>query len=238
MLRLIALVLSIGLADSLNPGTIAPALYLASGGDARRNVTQFTLAVLAVFAVGGAIILLGPGQALLSIVPKPGGTARDIAEVVAGAVMLLASLVLWRRRKTLARRQLPTPSHEGRSSVKLGASIAIFELPTAFPYFAAIAAIVGSGFDLPQQLILLALYNVCFVLPLLLIIGTLSVAGERAEEVLARARDFLQRHWPELLAGLALIAGVFVTLLGVTGLASSGHGTAGRLSRRFRRFVH
>ena len=31
MLRLIGLVISIGLADSLNPTTIAPALYLATG---------------------------------------------------------------------------------------------------------------------------------------------------------------------------------------------------------------
>ncbi len=31
MLRLIALVVSIGLADSMNPSTVVPALYLASG---------------------------------------------------------------------------------------------------------------------------------------------------------------------------------------------------------------
>ena len=76
------------------------------------------------------------------------------------------------------------------------------------------------------------------MLPLLLIIGTLSVAGDRAEPILTKGRVFLQRHWPELLAGLALIAGAFVTMLGVTGLTSSGHGTVGRVSRRFRRFVH
>ena len=35
MLRLIGLVVSIGLADSLNPTTLAPALYLASGEHAR-----------------------------------------------------------------------------------------------------------------------------------------------------------------------------------------------------------
>jgi cytochrome c biogenesis protein CcdA len=120
----------------------------------------------------------------------------------------------------------------------LGLTLSLVELPTAFPYFAAIAAIVGSGFDLGRQLILLALYNVCFVLPLLLIIGTLELAGDRAGEILMKARAFLQRHWPKLLAGLALVAGVFVTLLGATGLASGGHGTVGRLSRGFQRLLH
>jgi cytochrome c biogenesis protein CcdA len=238
MLRLIGLVLSIGLADSLNPSTIAPALYLAASEHARRQVTQFALAVIAVNLLGGAIILLGPGQALLAIVPKPGRTAREIAEVVAGSVMLMASGVLWRRRKILRRRELPAPRAKGRSSVLLGVTITAAELPTAFPYFAVIAAIVGSGFDLGRQLILLALYNVSFVLPLCLIIATLALAGDRAQQILTRARAFLQRHWPELLAGLALLAGAFVTLLGATGLASAGHGTVGRLSRGFQRLVH
>jgi cytochrome c biogenesis protein CcdA len=238
MLRLIGIVVSIGLADALNPGTIAPALYLASGKQAQREVTQFTLATFAVFFVGGAIILLGPGQALLAIVPKPGPTARHIIELVVGVVMLLASAWLWRRRGALSRRQLPTPRTDGRSSALLGATISAVELPTAFPYFAVIAAIVGADYDIGRQLLFLALYNVCFLLPLLMIIGTLAVAGDRAEEVLTKARRYLQRRWPVLLAGLALIAGVFVTLLGATGLASSGHGTLGRVSRGFQHLVH
>ena len=41
MLRLIGVVVSIGLADSLNPTTIAPALYLASGEHARARVTEY-----------------------------------------------------------------------------------------------------------------------------------------------------------------------------------------------------
>jgi cytochrome c biogenesis protein CcdA len=238
MLRLIGLAISIGLADALNPSTIAPALYLASSDHPRRNVTEFTLAVFGVFLLGGAIILLGPGQAVLAIVPRPSATVRQIAEVVAGGVILAAAGVLWRRRARLARRQLPVPRSERRSSAVLGATISIVELPTAFPYFAVIAAIVGSGYDLPRQVILLALYNGCFVLPLLLIIGTLAVAPDRSEEILGRARRFLQRYWPQVLAGLALLAGAFVTLLGATGLASGGHGTVGNLSRGFQDLLH
>jgi cytochrome c biogenesis protein CcdA len=235
MLRLIGLVLSISLADSLNPSTIAPGLYLATGKQPRTGLIQFTLGVLAVNFVGGAIIALGPGQALLALVPKPDHTARYIGETVAGVVMLIAAVVLWSRREGLARRhQLPEPQSEGRSAAVLGVTIAAVELPTAFPYFAAIAAIVDSGFDPVRQLILIALYNVAFVLPLLLMIGTVMIAPDRAESILSRTRDVLQRYWPALLAGLALIAGLFVTALGVTGLASGSHGAVGRLSRRIR----
>ena len=59
---MMGIVISIGLADSLNPTTIAPALYLASGERPRERVTEFTLAVFAVYLVGGLMIALGPGQ--------------------------------------------------------------------------------------------------------------------------------------------------------------------------------
>ncbi len=117
-------------------------------------------------------------------------------------------------------------------------TISAVELPTAFPYFAAIAAIVGSGLGTASQLIALALYNVAFVLPLILMIIVLGVAGDGAKTIIERARNWLQKHWPTLVAALALVAGLFVTLLGVTGLASGQHNTVGRLSRRFRRSIH
>jgi len=237
VLRLIALVVSIGLADSANPSTIAPALYLAAGERPRRRVMQFTLGVFVVCFAGGAVVALGPGQALLALVPRPGPTARYTVETVAGAVMLIAAGLLWRGRHGLAHRELPAPPVEGKSSAVLGATIAAVELPTAFPYFAAIAAIVGSGFGPGRQLILLVLYNVCFVLPLIVMIVTLAVAGTEAERILARTRDVLQRHWPGLLAGVALLAGVFVTLLGVTGLVGVGHGSLAQISRRVRRVL-
>ena len=63
------------------------------------------------------------------------------------------------------------------------------------------------------------------------------VAGDRAEQVLTAARDYLQAHWPVLLAALALVAGLFVTALGVTGLISGVPGRVGRVSRGLRRVI-
>jgi cytochrome c biogenesis protein CcdA len=237
MLRLIGLAVSIGLADSLNPSTIAPGLYLAIGRNARAGLIQFTLAVFGLNLVGGAIIALGPGEALLALVPKPNATTRYILETVAGLVMLIAAGVLWARRKRLARKELPTSDSEGRSAFLLGLTISAVELPTAFPYFAVIAAAVGSGLGPIQQLIALAVYNVAFVLPLILMIVVLTVAPDRAERIITRARDLLQRYWPPVLAGLALLAGVFVTVLGVTGLAGRSHSAVGRGARRLRRAI-
>src|SRR5579884_1865472 len=228
MFRLIGLVVSIGLADSLNPSTIAPALYLASGEQARRKVTEFTIAVFVVYLAGGAIIALGPGQLLLSLVPHPRRHVRYVIELAVGIALLGGAALLWRHRQTLSRRSLPKADPEGKSSVLLGATITAVELPTAFPYFAAIAAIVGSGLDPARQI----------VLPVVGIMATLTFARGRAEDLLSRGRRLLEHHWPTLLAGLLLLAGVFVVLLGATGFASTAHNRFGRIMRRFRHILH
>jgi cytochrome c biogenesis protein CcdA len=239
MLRLIGLVVSIGIADSVNPTTIGPALYLATAENGRTKVLEFTAAVFAVYFLGGVAIALGPGQLLLSLVPHPSRHLSYVLEVVAGVAMLTASAFLWGYRDRLGRREMRADVRVDRgSSALLGATITAVELPTAFPYFAAIAAIVGSGYGIVHQVILLVLFNVCFVAPLLVIAGTLTFAGPNAERLLASGRAKLEAHWPTLLAGLALLAGLFVTTLGVTGLASLHHNDLGTFSRRFRHFLH
>jgi hypothetical protein len=238
MIRLIGLVVSIGIADSLNPSTIAPALYLATGRQARGELIRFTAAVFAVYLVGGAIIALGPGQLLLSLIPSPNRHARFLIELLAGVAMLTAAAFLWKYRGRLSEREIPAATAGSRSSAILGATITAVELPTAFPYFAAIAAIVGSGLDPVRQLVLLVLFNLCFIFPLLGMIATLTFAGADAQRMLVAGRQRLEARWPAVLALLALLAGVFVTLLGLTGLAGLSHGHVGRFARRFRGLLH
>jgi cytochrome c biogenesis protein CcdA len=238
MLRLIGLVVSIGLADSLNPTTLAPALYLATGERARDRVAEFTIAVFLVYFLGGVAIALGPGQLLLSLIPHPGPNLKYALEIGAGIAMLAAGALLWRHRNRLAEREPPDFSTQGKSSALLGATITAVELPTAFPYFAAIAAIVGSDLDPARQVVLLLLFNICFVLPLVAIVATLTFGGDQAERLLGAWRNFLQRNWPVLLAGLAFLAGAFVVFLGATGLAGKSHSRLGRLIRHLRHLLH
>jgi cytochrome c biogenesis protein CcdA len=236
MLRLIGLVVSIGLADSLNPTTIAPALYIATGERPAVRVAEFTFGVFAVYFIGGAAIALGPGQLILSLVPSPGPDTRHVIEIVAGAVLVAVALVLWNTRGRLSTRRMPQVA--GRSSAVLGATITAVELPTAFPYFAVIAAIVGSGFGPWRQLFLLLLFNVCFILPLIGIVLTLVFAGDRAERLLGIGRNFLERNWPVVLSGLLLVAGLFVLMLGITGFTAATRGDVGEFSRDLRHTFH
>jgi hypothetical protein len=52
--------------------------------------------------------------------------------------------------------------------------------------------------------------------------------------LISAARNFLQHHWPTVLAGLALVAGLFIVTLGLTGLAASHS----ELARHIHRTLH
>jgi cytochrome c biogenesis protein CcdA len=217
-LRLAGAVVSVGLADSLNPSTIGPALFLATGAQRVARVLQFTTGVLIVNLAGGAIVLFGPGRLLLGLVPHPQRTARHVIEVVAGAVLLAAAVAVWSGRRALARREVPMREGGGRSALLLGVSIAAVELPTAVPYFAVIAAIVASSASVAGEVVLLVMYNVAFVLPLIAIAVVLVVAGERADPLLTKAGAWVQQKWPVVLAGLLLLVGSGLIIIGGIGL--------------------
>lgn len=238
--RLFVLMVTIGIADSINPSTIAPALYLASGERRRARVIEFTIAVFLVYLAGGALIALGGGELVRSVVPDIDvrHTVRFTGEIVAGVLLIGGSALIWRRRHRLASRGLPAANPNRKSSVLLGASIMAAELPTAFPYFAAIAAIVGSGLGVVREFGLLLVFNLCFVLPLLAIIVTLFAARERADQVLLGWRTFLERRWPHLLVGLIGLVGLVAIGFGATGLATGIHGRVGRFFRHLRHALH
>ncbi len=74
----------------------------------------------------------------------------------------------------------------------LGVTVTTMELPTAVPYFGAIALLTTADLPMAQWLPLLILYNAIFVLPpVLLLVGHL-VFGKRLDARYADIRDRLQ----------------------------------------------
>jgi len=215
---LVALVVSIGIADSLNPSTLGPALLYALGRNARRDVAEFTLGVFSVSTVGGLILLFGPGRLLVALVSKPSPHTVHVLELAAGLAALGSACALWLARTHVARRLKKRHERTARSAFLLGAGIMAVELPTAVPYFAAIAAIVGSRSGTVAQVTLVLLYNVVFVAPLLAVLALVTVAGRRGAEIAASARSKLQRHAPVVLPAALALIGVVLIALGAIGL--------------------
>jgi hypothetical protein len=77
---------------------------------------------------------------------------------------------------------------------------------------------VASSASVPQEIWLLALYNVAFVLSLLAIVVIIAFGGERADRWLQSGGAWLQRRCPVVLASLLLFVGSVLAILGGTGL--------------------
>ena len=127
MLVLAALVASIGLVDSLNPSTVGPALLLALGANAKRDLAAFLLGVFGTSTLGGLILVLGPGRALLAIASTPRPHIVHLVEVVVGVMVLVAAVVLWLKREGFARRLSAQSDRTRFSPLALGAVIIVAE---------------------------------------------------------------------------------------------------------------
>lgn len=217
MLVLLALVASIALVDSLNPSTVGPALLLALGEHAVRDMTAFLIGVLGTSTVAGLVLVLGPGRALLAIAAKPRPHVVHLIEVAVGVVVLLVAGALWIRRERLAG-GLAESLGDRFSPMALGAVIIVAELPTAFPYFAALAAIVESRQPIAAQVLLVVVFNLCFCAPILILLGAVIVGGERAQAVTTSARHYLERYAAVLIPILLGLLGAAILAVGLVGL--------------------
>ena len=82
----------------------------------------------------------------------------------------------------------------------LDAGIMAVELPTAFPYFGAIAAIIGSSTSLGTRVALAVAYNIAFVLPLVAVIVVRMAARDAATHRLHHFGTWLAHHAGTILA--------------------------------------
>ena len=223
MAKLVVAVTLIALPDSLNPSLVLTELFLAGGRNPRRATAVFTVTATATTFFGGLAIALGVRDVVLAALSKPSADVKDGITVAAGAVLVGGGALLWIHRERAATRVDASRASDGPAAL-LGIGIAGVELLTAFPYFAAIALIVGSDVSDGKKLALLLLYNVLYALPLIVIAVVCAVAGSRARRLLAPVTEWLMRRWPALVAPVSVAIGIALVVYGGVPLVSGRAG--------------
>jgi cytochrome c biogenesis protein CcdA len=214
----LAIVIGIGLLDSANPATVVPALYLAAGPNGVKSLAGFLAGFAAANMGLGVVIALGPGDAIKRHVPHAGDHTKHVVELAAGGVLLVVAAALWWQRHRVSDQVAAGTKHLDRNSLLLGAGIAVVEVPTAIPYFAAIAVVVGSGQPAATQVLLLAVFNLCFLLPVLILLGLRMLAGERSRAWLFRLRGRIDAWLATLAPALVALVGLVLVAVGAIGL--------------------
>jgi hypothetical protein len=212
------LVLSVAAIDSLNPSTIAPGAVLALGQRSALRVGLFTAGVFLTSTAGGLLLLFVVGRSFVARIAHPSPHTEHLLELAVGIALLLVAGLLWVLRDKLRAHLDRAPAAGGRSALLLGAGIMAVELPTAFPYFAAILATLGAVHGAVRQTVFVVLYNVVFVAPLLALSVLVAVTGSRYRDRVARVSTLISTYGPDLLPpGVAIIGGALV-VIGIHGL--------------------
>lgn len=219
MTGLAALVVSVALVDSLNPGTIVPALYLATGPRPVRAVLGFALGYFVVNMLGGIAVVL-VGHEIFRRIPHPGRADLHLAEIVFGVVAIVAAAVMWRHRGKVEPAMANVETRVTGVASVAGATIAAVELPTAVPYFAVIAALIRSDQNTAALVGLVVIFNLLFLAPVFAIALLRALAGERTIGLLTRARQYVLRYAGVVGALVVLALGIALVALGVVGIHS------------------
>ncbi len=221
MLKLTLAVVAIALPDCINPTLIGGELLVATRSHPRRQTVAFTIGAFAVTFVFGLALALGLGDLILSVVPKPGPTVKYALVTAAGMALLLGGGVVILRRRHLANSESASKRSSPHGAAGLiGAGLGGLELLTAFPYFAAIAMIIGSGVSGPEKLTLLIVYCVIYTLPLIGIAVAFAILGDAAEERVRPLGDWMVAHWPIIVGPITAAIGLAVLVFGIVELIS------------------
>lgn len=208
--------------DSVNPCAFAVLIillaYLASLGERRRIAAVGCAYIATVF-----VVYFVAGLGLLTVVQQIGlsGIVFTFAAVVAiiAGLINIAEVLLKREIFTLA---IPVSQKNAidrfirkasvPSAIALGALVSMVELPCTGGIYLAILGLLGDRMTLAEGIPYLLLYNLIFVLPLILILIVMYWGGtpERLETFRAGSRC-----WVRLVMGIVMVALGAAMLTGV-----------------------
>ncbi len=221
MSHLLPLVVGLGLADSLNPITIAVGIFIATTERPAWRLAGYITGIFLLYLGGGLLLLFGPAFLLRTATEGLSDTLNAVIGLVIGLGAFVVAGIGWRHRHRVTQREIPEKALHPGSMLALGAGMTAVDLPTAFPYFAVIAAIVKEDPGTAVSATLMVVFNLCYIAPLVAILVARVVAGERIEPALGRLRDRIFAWAPAVLAVITLLVGVYFTYLGVKGLVEA-----------------
>ncbi len=225
---LIAPLVAIAALDSLNPTATAIQVYLLSTPKPLARSVLFILGVFLAYWTAGLLIVLGFGKVITTLMSTAGSFLSNpiiyVLQFIIGAVMLTVG---WTLNTANEQKAVKHPKNlKPTYTFLLGLGVTIWEFPTALPYLAALERVIQARLDLLSIMSVLGLYNVLFVLPLVVLLGIYIVFQESAAALLNAINRSINRFAPKILRviliglGTVLIIDCIAYLLGHSFLPS------------------
>ena len=199
--------LALALVDSINPSAIVVTLFLLSAGRGPSQIVVYVGAIFLTYLALGVMMMSGIEALLPALGTVGSGRLGLIVQGLIGLAMLLYAIRAPTTASQTPRVQTNASSYAALALV--GVTVTTMELPTAVPYFGAIALLTAADLPMAQWLPLLIVYNAIFVLPPILLLAGHAVFGRRLDARYADLRDRLQ-------------AGARETMLWILGFVGGG----------------
>jgi cytochrome c biogenesis protein CcdA len=223
MHTLLVSLVAIAALDSLNPTAVALQIYLLSTPKPIARSIAFIVGVFLAYWTSGLLVILGVRSLIMAVLRNANVSVPEpyiyIIQLLIGIALLTAGFTL-KHSPQADQGKRPKNLTLSRTFL-LGLAMTILEFPTALPYLAAIEQIAKAKLDLFTIMSLLGLYNLVFVLPLILLVGIYVVFHRHSAILLRRINRSIAIWSPKILRILLLGLGI---LLIVDSLAYSvGH---------------
>jgi len=213
-LTLAVSIMGIAAVDSLNPSLFIAQFYLLTTPRPVPRLLSFIAGILVVNFGGGVLILAGVRSLVADVFSSMNGNTLHGLQLALGIALL--GFGLWYKIQPKSNSEGSIEAKKPRSLLPihtfvLGMVVMLDEITTALPYFVAIERITEADLSSLNNLVLLALYNIIFSLPLLGFIGLFVMYRQRFASQLARISQFVQIWAPRLTKYFSvLFGGVFM----------------------------
>lgn len=208
MLDLIPKIAPILLVDILNP--VLFAMLVAAAGTARpiANSSAMLAGHTLAYFIAGVAVTFGFEQ-VSERLANPHHIDFALSAVL-GVALLWIALDVKKDGAPVAREpeQALTPAR----CLGLGAVVNFIGIPFALPYFAVVDQILSADLPLANSLGVLAIYNIGYAVPFVVVPAAVAISGRQARPLLEKINAYLGRlsdiamPWMFGLLGLALVA--------------------------------
>ncbi len=206
MIDLLITLTSLALVDCLNPATISTQAFLLIGTQKpQRRATAHALGVYVAYFLIGFLIVFGIGELLKQFFTYSLGTVEYAILLVMGSVLIfIAYRMNSKQQSTLGKYMDKVRTLSPAKTFFFGFFSTFMDIPTAFPYFAAIALLIGVQLPFMGLTALLLIYDFIYILPLLILLGVYLITRGKCASLLQKINDKITM-WSVKIAKIFLI---------------------------------
>jgi len=208
MIELLPLLVPLLLIDMLNPVLFAVLVFAAGSGRPVANSSAILIGHTLAYFIAGVAVSHGIEQ-----VAERLANPQRIDFILSGVIGAGLLWMVVRTKKDGA----PTASEPEwqltpAKCFGFGAIVNLIGVPFALPYFAVVDQILKADLSAAESLTTLAIYNVAYALPFVVVPATVAISGESAKPLLEKINTVLGKvsdifmPWMFGLLGLALLA--------------------------------